>query len=104
MRAASLPRLPEMHFATNRPLAITLFYFPDDKMDGDVDNIVKLTLDALTNHIYLDDGQVERVLVQKFEPSRIFTFSSPSPRLVECILGQKPALYIRISDDPYEDL
>ncbi len=41
-------------------------------MQGDVDNIVKPILDALSKHIYNDDGQVERIWVQKFEPGRIF--------------------------------
>jgi hypothetical protein len=104
VKAASLPHLPEMHFATDRPLAITLFYFPEDVMDGDVDNIVKLILDALSRHIYLDDKQIERILIQKFESNRAFTFSDPSEILTRCALGPKPALYIRISVNPHEDL
>ena len=31
---ASRPVLPEGHFATEAPLAITLFYFPDAEMEG----------------------------------------------------------------------
>ena len=104
VKDASQSVLPDAHFVTDRPLAVTLFYFPNDKMDGDVDNIIKLTLDALSQHIYLDDDQIERIAVQKFEPDRVFTFSAPSETLVTCMLGQKPALYIRISDDLHEDL
>jgi len=50
-------------------------------MTGDVDNIVKPILDAMTKFIYVDDQQVERVVVQKFEPDNIFTFSNPSETL-----------------------
>ncbi|MFI5014452.1 MAG: RusA family crossover junction endodeoxyribonuclease [Hyphomicrobiales bacterium] len=99
-----MPRLPEMHFATDRRLAITLYYYPEDRMVGDVDNIVKLTLDAMSRHIYLDDAQVERVVVQKFERDRVFSFSNPTETLAACMLGAKPALYIRLSDDPHEEL
>ncbi len=64
---------------------MTLFYFPAEPMTGDLDNIVKLVLDALVPHIYLDDEQVERILVQKFEPDNIFPFSAPSPMLQQAM-------------------
>jgi hypothetical protein len=104
VKASSVPSLPEQHFATERRLAVTLYYYPEDRMVGDVDNIVKLTLDALSRHIYLDDSQIERVVVQKFERDRVFSFSDPSETLTACMLGSKPALYIRLSDDPHEEL
>ena len=73
-------------------------------MFGDIDNIIKFILDALSSHIYLDDKQIERIVVQKFEGDRIFAFTDPTETLVECVEGQKPSLYVRISDDPSEDL
>jgi hypothetical protein len=47
-------------------------------MEGDVDNIVKLTLDGMARLVYLDDAQIERVVVQKFEPGRVVAFAKPS--------------------------
>ena len=85
-------------------MAVTLFYFPDGPMQGDVDNIVKLVLDAMCKHIYVDDSQVERILVQKFEPENVFGFSSPSAKLKEALNRQAPVLYVRLSDEPFEDL
>lgn len=81
VKAASRAVLPEGHWATKGRIATTLFYFPAAQMEGDVDNIVKLVLDALGRHIYIDDSQVERIVVQKFEPGNIFTFTSPSATL-----------------------
>lgn len=104
VKDASRACLPDSHFATDRPLAITLYYFPEDVMVGDVDNMVKLVVDALKQHIYLDDRQIERIVVQKFERHKAVVFSNPSEVLTECMLGKKPALYIRITDDPREDL
>jgi hypothetical protein len=104
IRRASVPVLPEGHFATRDSVAVTLLYFPDKNMQGDIDNIVKPILDALGQHIYLDDRQVERVWVQKFEPDRIFPFSRPSPSLTLALRGVKPLLYVRISNDPAEGL
>lgn len=78
----------------------TLFYFPADKMQGDIDNIVKPVLDALAPHLYLDDSQVDRILVQRFEPGKLFPFANPSPTLADAIGHPKPVLYIRVSDNP----
>ena len=77
VRKSSLLALPEPHFASEQRIAVTLFYFPPEPMQGDVDNIVKLVLDACCRHIYLDDSQVERVVVQKFEPDHLFSFGNP---------------------------
>jgi hypothetical protein len=103
VREASRVALPEGHFASPGPISITLFYFPAADMAGDIDNIVKPILDALRRHIYLDDRQIERLVVQKFEPGRVFQFNSLSAVLSEALGAEKPLLYVRLSDDPYED-
>jgi crossover junction endodeoxyribonuclease RusA len=104
VRAAAAPSLPEGHWLTEVPIALTLYYFPAEPMEGDIDNILKPVLDSFNNFIYLDDRQVERIVVQKFEPERIFPFANPSGVLAEAIAGRGPKLYIRISIDPFEDL
>ena len=85
-------------------MSVTLYYLPDNSMQGDVDNIVKLILDALCRHIYIDDHQVERVVVQKFEPHKVFSFGQPSATLAKALFMEKPLLYVRISNDPFEEL
>ena len=71
---ASRTILPEGHFASRNPVAATLSYFPNAEMAGDIDNIVKPVLDALGKHIYMDDRQVHRVLVQKIRTWKRFPF------------------------------
>ena len=73
-------------------------------MQGDVDNIVKLILDALCEHIYVDDSQVDRIVVQRFEPGNFIGFVSPSATLEEALKQPESVLYVRLSDDPFEDL
>lgn len=104
VRSASKEVLPEGHWLTKARMAVTMYYFPAEEMQGDIDNIVKPILDSLTKHIYFDDNQVERVVVQKFEPEVSFAFADPSKRLAEAIAGDKPKLYIRISTNPFEEL
>ena len=101
---ASKPILPDGHFASEDPLAVTLYYFPHAPMEGDIDNIVKPILDAMCKRIYMSDHQVERILVQKFEPGNVFSFALPTPTLWDALNRPKPVLYIRLSDDPFEDL
>ncbi len=80
-----------------------LYYFSPAPMPGDIDNIVKPILDAMAHHIYLDDHQVKRLVVQKFEPERIVSFSAPTATLLQALNRPRPALYVRLSNDPLED-
>lgn len=104
VRDASRQALPEDYLASEGRIAVTLFYFPAAAMQGDLDNIVKLVLDALSAHIYVDDGQVECILVQRFEPGNVFEFASPTAALADALSRHKPVLYVRISDRPFEEL
>lgn len=104
VREASRKALPDEFFASESPISVTLYYFPAATMQGDIDNIVKPILDALGRHIYVSDHQVHRVLVQKFEPNNVFGFASPSAALMTALTGRKPNLYVRLSDNPFEDL
>lgn len=85
-------------------MSVTLFYLPNEPMEGDIDNIVKPILDALGKHVYRDDSQVERIVVQKFEPPNVFNFEQPTETFLAAIEGMKPVLYIRVSNDPEEEL
>jgi crossover junction endodeoxyribonuclease RusA len=104
VRLASRAVLPEGHWATTGRVSVTMYYFPDAPMRGDIDNIVKPVLDALGRHIYLDDSQVERVVIQKFEPGNIFSFATPSATLAAAMDARKPVLYVRLSENPFEEL
>jgi hypothetical protein len=104
VRDASRTVIPDSHFASEGRIAVTLYYLPDEPMDGDIDNIVKPVLDALCRHIYRDDAQVERVAVQKFEPGNIFSFQQPTATFLMALNGEKPVLYVRVSNNPVEDL
>ena len=104
VKTASKTALPEGHWASDGRISATLYYFPVDLMEGDIDNIVKLVLDALVQHIYIDDRQIERIVVQKFEERFPVSFAQPSDILQLALAGPRPALYIRLSDNPLEDL
>jgi len=104
VKAASSTAIPSPHFASQDRIAVTLYYFPDTPMEGDIDNIVKPILDALSRHIYIDDRQVERIVTQKFEPPNAFTFSRTTPKFAEALGGKRPVLYVRVSNDPFEEL
>jgi hypothetical protein len=104
IKEASRNALPDEYFLEQNRVSVTIFYFPTASIRGDIDNIAKPVLDALCKHIYQDDRQVERLVVQKFEPGNVFPFSSPSAVLSEALAGRTPLLYIRVSDRPFEEL
>lgn len=89
----------ELGLLDRRPLAVTIYYFPSVPMSGDVDNIVKLIIDGLTSIAYIDDQDVQRVTVQKFEPEEDWEFSAPSSNLAAALDREAPVLYIRVDDD-----
>ncbi len=104
IKAAGEVVIPGGSWALTDRVAVTIFYFPEGEMTGDVDNIVKPILDAMAKFIYVDDRQVERIVAQKFERDNIFTFSNPSAVLIAALGKEGPAVYIKITDDPHEGL
>jgi crossover junction endodeoxyribonuclease RusA len=96
IRAAARKQLPAGHFASQDPIQVKIYYFSDAPVNFDIDNIVKPIFDSLSRFIYIDDKQVERLVVQKFEPGRLFTFASPSPKLAETIDAKGPRVYLEI--------
>ncbi|WP_299438709.1 RusA family crossover junction endodeoxyribonuclease [uncultured Rhodospira sp.] len=100
VREASRSALPEGHFATDALVAVTVYYFTDGSGSGDLDNIIKPILDAMSRHIYRDDKQVARLLVQRFEPDDDIQFLKPSSLLTQAQQGDRPILYVRIDDQP----
>jgi Holliday junction resolvase RusA-like endonuclease len=102
VRAAARQRVHEtddLGLLDERPLALTIFYFPAAPMEGDVDNIVKLIMDALIFVAYLDDRVVERVLVQKFEQYVDKTIAGRSIQLSMALNADRPVVYVRVDDD-----
>lgn len=104
VKTASYEKLPEGHFASAEPMSVTIYCFPNGAMEGDIDNVIKPILDAMKTQVYLDDKQVERVVAQKFDEGRLFRFDNPSIELEAAINGQKPLVYVKVSDRPQEEL
>src|SRR4051794_36994090 len=83
VKTASSRCLPSPHVASRDRGSVTIYYFPARRMQGYVDNTVKFIVDAMKRHVYRAAHQVERVVVQKFEPGNIFNFANPSETLIE---------------------
>jgi hypothetical protein len=85
-------------------VSITIYYFPKSGRPGDIDNIVKPILDGMAACIYIDDNQVDRIVVQKFEPGHGFSFGASTLALSEATDASHSVIYIRVTDDPFEEL
>ena len=104
VKQASYAALPEQHIWYEGEVSVTIYYFPSAPMMGDVDNLIKMTLDALVGHILKDDRQVTRIVMQKFEPDSVFAFSKTTDVLAGCLANEDPSVYVRISADVHEEL
>lgn len=108
MKAAARQRLNETvewAYLDEAPVALTIYYFPTTPVVGDIDNIVKPIMDALTGVAYLDDQVVERVVAQRFEPGAGWAFAEPSERLAAALNtiaasdNPMPLVYVRADND-----
>lgn len=82
---------------------MTIYDFPTDRPDSDVDNIIKLIQDALTTRVYVDDKQIKRVVAQRFLEDDL-EFYGELPKLVSAALvNDRPFVYVYINNAPLED-
>lgn len=95
---ARLREMTDWYFLDDRPVSVTIFYFPEAKMAGDIDNLVKNILDGLKSVVYPNDDVVERVVAQKFEPDVLLSFTVGSEQLGRALDAPRPVTYIRIDD------
>ncbi len=96
---AHVNALTEFFVLDPRPLAVSIYYFPPVRMQGDVDNIVKFILDGMVHVLYPNDQVIERVTVQKIEPGTEVVFRNLTHTLERAIDTDPPVVYIRIDDD-----
>ena len=69
-------------------------------MQADIDNCAKPILDALGHFIYVDDNQVDRIVVQKFEPERPLEIrEEPTEFLLMALAAEDPIVYIKVGAD-----
>ena len=100
IRDAARQLLPEGHFALEEPVAVTIYFFPQAEMQADIDNCTKPILDALGRFIYVDDKQVDRIVVQKFEPERPLEIrDEPTEFLATALAAEHPIVYIKVGTD-----
>ena len=80
-------------------LTITYFY-DDDSVPIDVDNIPKPVLDALKELVYLDDNQVTDILCRKRNLNSDLRIENPTEVLAEALDSGNKFLYVVIEEAP----
>jgi crossover junction endodeoxyribonuclease RusA len=96
VRKQARAQMDEGHFAIQRLLIATIYFFPQTKLEPDLDNAVKPVLDGLSQCVYLDDVQIERLVIQRFEPGRLIPLFDDSPRFDDAVASVEPIIYIRL--------
>lgn len=90
-------REPEGCYAHEGDLAISIYYFTSERIPGDIDNIVKPILDAMSRQVYIDDRQIVSLQVHKYEPHRNIDIRDPSATLATAMTSERPAVYISVN-------
>ena len=100
VRDAAKEVLPEGHFTLENPVAVTIYFFPQAEMQADIDNCTKPVLDAMSRFVYADDRQVDRIVVQKFEPERpLEVRGEPTEFLAAALAATQPVVYVKVGMD-----
>ena len=95
--------LPREKWATDVPVSLTIYDFPSEPPQGDVDNIIKPIQDALIPRVYLDDSQVVRVVAQRFLVPDYTEVDSLPPLVADALVNDPPFVYIQVKENPFGD-
>ncbi|WP_411035413.1 RusA family crossover junction endodeoxyribonuclease [Shinella sp. BYT-45] len=89
-------QMDEGHFALQGLLTATVYFFPQTTLEPDLDNAAKPILDGLCECIYMDDRQIERLVIQRFEPGRPIPLTDDSFHFNAAVASLEPIVYIRL--------
>ncbi|WP_349037934.1 RusA family crossover junction endodeoxyribonuclease [Pseudotabrizicola sp. 4114] len=103
VKNAALSALPQNWQPTDQELSLTIYDFPSEQPQGDVDNIIKRIQDAMNNVIYVDDKQVRRVVAHRFLPDEYSDVVTLPPLIMEAIANEPPFVYLTIRSNPFGD-
>lgn len=79
------------------PVHATMIIFCDT-LQGDLDNRLKRTIDAMSGVVFEDDAQIETIHAHRYDASRPRDLERPSPRLVQAMDAEGDCVYLRIEE------
>ena len=99
VRNAAREGLSAGPFLLDTPVAVKIYFFPQAGMQADIDNCAKPILDAMSRFIHRDDRQVDRIVVQVFEPRRPFEIrDEPTNCLAVALATEGPIVYVKVRE------
>lgn len=103
VRNAAKLALPANWNVCDMELSLTIYDFPTDLPQGDVDNIIKRIQDAMNGVVYVDDSLIRRVVAHRFLPEE-YEDAADLPELVlDAIVNDPPFVYLAIRSDPFSE-
>ena len=103
VREAAQRVLPKDWKPCDVELSMTIYDFPTDLPEGDVDNIIKRIQDSLNGTVYVDDKVIRRVVAHRFLPEE-YENSTDLPELVsEAIINDPPFVFLSIRSNPFSE-
>lgn len=100
VKTAAKNAIPRGWEPYSQNLSVTIYDFPSDPPQGDIDNIIKRIQDAMNGIVYDDDKRVSRVVAQRFLPEEYEEISELPEMMAEALVNDPPFVYISIGEDP----
>lgn len=100
---AAREALPPDWYPSDTSLSLTIYDFPADQPQGDVDNIIKRIQDAIKGVVCIDDQQITRVVAQRFLPEYYDSEDDLPDLVAEALVNDPPFVYITVTDDPWSE-
>lgn len=103
VREAAVRALPSNWTTCTTELSLTIYDFPTDLPQGDVDNIIKRIQDAMNGVVYVDDKSIRRVVAHRFLPEEYEDAEDLPALMAEAIINDPPFVYLVIRSDPFKE-
>nr|WP_281411471.1 RusA family crossover junction endodeoxyribonuclease [Enterovirga sp. DB1703] len=96
VRVAALAKLPPGSWAWTTQLRVTIIYFSQGPSALDADNIAKPILDALNGLIWVDDRQIDEIVIRKSDLTALVAMKNPPPELADALLWNDAFVLVRV--------
>ena len=99
VREAAQAKLSPGSWAWTTQLRVAIVYFSEGPSSLDADNIAKPILDALNGVIWVDDRQIDEIVIRKSDLTALVALRNPPPELAEALIWNEAFVLVRVSAD-----
>lgn len=85
-------------FEISKRLSVCIVHITFDRETGDLDNCSKLVLDAMQGQLFVNDLQLDEILLRRIESNSRFNLTKVSELFLNTLRSSEPAVYVKLSE------